>query len=406
MQNPSFPDPDSPEAIAADVAAVARVSAVPGILRFICDKTQMGFAAVARVTDTTWTACAVHDPIDFGLKAGSQLELKTTLCFESRAAREPIVIDHFDESPVYCGHHTARIYNLQSYISVPIIFSDGRYFGNLCAIDPHPRDLADDRTVNMFQAYAMLIASQLENEETQDENDLALSNERRTAELREQFIAVLGHDLRNPLNAVNATAALLIKQSKEPDTVKLGLRLKTVVRRMAGLIDDVMDFARGRMGSGIGVDIRPSDDLQDALHNVVAELRDTYPEITIRDRIQLDSVVHCDGVRVQQLLSNLLGNAIKHGAHDIPIVVTGGIEDDYLVLSVSNGGKSIAPDSLEKVFEPYWRPPESVSGGGLGLGLFICKQIADAHGGEIRVTSSSIDGTCFMARLPVHGVKR
>jgi signal transduction histidine kinase len=403
MQNLPTLAVDSPEAISADIAAVARVSAVPGILQFICKQTSMGFAAVARVTDETWTACAVHDAIDFGLKPGGQLPLKTTLCFESRAAREPIVIDCFDESPTFRGHHTGVLYKLQSYVSVPIIFSDGRYFGNLCAIDPRPHDVSDVRTVSMFEAYAMLIASQLESEESQVEHERMLTNERRTAELREQFIAVLGHDLRNPLDAVNGIAALLIRQETHPDTVKLGLRLKTVVRRMAGLIDDVMDFARGQMGSGIGVDINPSDNLQVALHNVVSELRDAHPEITIDDRMAWHAVVHCDGIRVQQLLSNLLGNAIKHGSRDTPIVVRGTVEDDFLVLSVTNGGKAIAPDSLGKVFEPYWRPPESVSGGGLGLGLFICKQIADAHGGEIRVTSSSAQGTCFVARLPIHG---
>ena len=403
MQNLPSSAIDSPEAIAADIAAVARVSAVPGILQVICNKTAMGFAAVARVTDQTWTACAVHDAIDFGLKPGGQLPLKTTLCFESRGAREAIVIDCFDESTAYRGHHTGEIYKLQSYVSVPIIFSDGRYFGNLCAIDPRPHDVSDVRTISMFEAYAMLIASQLEHEESQVAQERVLTNERRTAELREQFIAVLGHDLRNPLDAVNGIAALLIRQETHPDTVKLGLRLKTVVRRMAGLIDDVMDFARGQMGSGIGVDIRPSDNLQVALHNVVTELRDAHAEITIDDHLAWHAVVHCDGVRVQQLLSNLLGNAIKHGTRDVPIVVRGTVDEDCLILSVTNGGKAIAPESLEKVFQPYWRPPESVSGGGLGLGLFICKQIADAHGGEIRVTSSSTQGTCFVARLPIHG---
>lgn len=249
----------------------------------------------------------------------------------------------------------------------------------------------------------MLIAAQLENEASIEEKNLALSAERHNAELREQFIAVLGHDLRNPLGAVNATAEILIRQNITPENLKLGIRLKSVVRRMAGLIDDVMDFARGRMGSGIAIEIRPIDDLENALHNVVAELRDANPAVTIRDEISLDSVVHCDGVRVQQLLSNLLCNAIKHGSHDEPIVVSGKVIDSDLHLSVRNGGAAIAPDSLQKVFEPYWRPPESVAGGGLGLGLFICKQIADAHEGEIIVSSSSRDGTCFTARLPIHG---
>ena len=394
---------DEPREIAADIVAVSRISAVPGILQLICDKTGMGFSAVARVTSSSWTACAVHDNIAFGLPPGGSLDLKTTLCFESREAREPIVIDDFAANPKYCGHHTSRIYNLQSYISVPIIFSDGRYFGNLCAIDPEPRQLSDTRTLSMFEAYAALIATQLENEESLDQKDKALLDERHTAELREQFIAVLGHDLRNPLDAINAIAQLLSRAGFGAEPARLGERLSTVVRRMAALIDDVMDFARGRMGAGIGVEIHPIEHLGQALENVVNELRDGHPDVTIRSDIAIPVIVHCDGVRVQQMLSNLLGNAIKHGAKDIPILVEARISGADFVLSVTNGGAAIAPESLVKVFEPYWRPPESVAGGGLGLGLFICKQIADAHGGEIRVSSSSIDGTQFMARLPVHG---
>jgi hypothetical protein len=125
----------------------------------------MGYTAVARVSDLTWTACAVHDDIQFGLTPGGQLDLKTTLCFASRESREPIVIDNFSEDPNYRDHHTSRIYNLQSYISVPIVLSDGRYFGNLCAIDPQPRQVSDVRTVSMFEAYAKLIGLQLEIEQ-------------------------------------------------------------------------------------------------------------------------------------------------------------------------------------------------------------------------------------------------
>src|ERR1700761_2428619 len=132
-------DPD----LARDIEAVQRIDAVPSILRMICKNTGMGFAAVARVTEQSWTACAVQDEVNFGLAPGGQLDLHTTLCFESRAARASIVIDNFGNDPVYKGHHTARIYNLGSYISVPIVLPDGSYFGNLCAIDSNPNEISD-----------------------------------------------------------------------------------------------------------------------------------------------------------------------------------------------------------------------------------------------------------------------
>src|ERR1700709_1925318 len=106
------------------IDAVERIQAVPNILRVICQNTGMGFATVARVTNDTWTACAVRDEIGFGLKAGGALELKRTLCYESRMARKPIIIDKFSEDPLYRGHHSGVLYQLESYIYVPIVLSD------------------------------------------------------------------------------------------------------------------------------------------------------------------------------------------------------------------------------------------------------------------------------------------
>jgi signal transduction histidine kinase len=388
------------QGIKQDIEAVQRIDAVPSILRLICKNTGMGFAAVARVTDRTWTACAVQDEVEFGLVAGGELELHTTLCYESRTARASIVIDNFGNDPVYHGHHTSRIYNLGSYISVPIILPDGSYFGNLCAIDPAPADLSNARVVSMFEVFAELIAFQLATENRQRAAEAALLRERETSNLREQFIAVLGHDLRNPLSAVSATAELLSLRKSEPDLVKIGQRLKATTLRMARLIDDVMDFARGRLGSGIGVSIDEVDDLASALRAVIAEAREANRDRVLADDIAVNVPVRCDRTRVQQLLSNLLGNAITHGAAEFPVRVQARIDGNDWLLTVINGGNVIAPDALTRVFEPYWRPPSSKPGGGLGLGLYICKQIVLAHGGSLDVTSSAEAGTCFVARLP------
>ena len=391
---------DSAEAIAQDIAAVGRISAVPSLLRLICQNTGMGFAAVARVTDGTWTACAVQDDIDFGLKTGGQLDVATTLCSESRAARGPVVIDHASRDPIYRDHHTPRIYNIESYISVPIIRPDGAYFGNLCAIDPRPAVVSEPRVVAMFTAFADLIGTQLESEDRQTAAETELVNARATAELREQFIAVLGHDLRNPLAAVGATAELLARRS-EPELVRLGMRLGVTTRRMSQLINDVLDLARSRLGAGMGVVLEETTELAAALNDVVFELREAHPQRRIDADIAIARPVRCDRGRLQQLLSNLLGNALTYGAVDRSVRVSAAIEGDQLVLEVANEGVPIASGDLARVFEPYWRPLTSKPGGGLGLGLYICAQIAMAHGGAMRVESSAEAGTVFSARLPV-----
>ena len=193
---------DSPEEIAKDVLAVGRINSVPTLLQVLCETTGMRFAAVARVTDRTWTACAVHDDINFGLIPGGQLDVNTTLCTEVRQSRVPIVIDKASSDPRYCNHHTPRFYNIESYVSVPIVLADGRYFGNLCAIDPAPAKVSDPRVVSMFNRFAELIAQNLENDAARNSAVSALLDERAASELREQFIAILGHDLRNPLAAL------------------------------------------------------------------------------------------------------------------------------------------------------------------------------------------------------------
>lgn len=390
---------DTPEAIARDLAAVARISAVPSLLRIVCDNTGMRFAAVARVTDGTWTACAVEDHINFGLVAGGQLDVHTTLCKEARAARQTVVFDHASTNPTYRDHHTPRIYGIESYISVPIIRPDGTYFGNLCAIDPKPNLISDDKTVAMFQSFAELIGRQLALEQRQEAAEVALLDAQQTAELRDQFIAVLGHDLRNPLAAVSTIGEILLRRP-EQDVANFGQRIRSNAHRMSKLIADVLDLARGRMGSGLGVDIRPVDHLEAALRNVVAEMRDVHSGRTIAESYRIDGPAECDLGRLQQLLSNLLGNALDYGDPAQPVTVDVLLDPNWLEIAVCNQGETISPANLTRIFEPYWRPPESKPGGGLGLGLHICTQIVKAHGGTLQVSSSKESGTCFTARLP------
>ncbi|WPB58429.1 GAF domain-containing sensor histidine kinase [Xylophilus sp. GOD-11R] len=393
---------DDPAEIARDVAAVGRVSTVPALLKIVCQHTGMRFAAVARVTDGTWTACAVQDDIAFGLPVGGQLEVNTTLCVEARAARKPIAFDHASTDPVFAAHHTPRIYGIESYVSVPIVLPDGTYFGNLCAIDPAPNVVSDARTLDMFKLFAEVIAAQLHLEDSQKASSEALACERETSQLREQFIAVLGHDLRNPVSAVAGAGELLLRRGGDPDLLRIGERLRRTARRMSGLIDDVLDLARTRLGNGIGLDRERIDDVSQAWCDVVDELVQAHPDRDIRLKLMdVGCRVNGDRGRLQQLLSNLLGNALAHGSPDEPIVVSAHTEGGDVVLWVANGGAVIPADTLEKIFQPYWRPATSRPGGGLGLGLYICREIVRAHGGSIQARSSAEEGTVFEVRLPV-----
>ena len=169
----------------------------------------MGFAAVARVTEDRWICCAVRDEIAFGLTPGGELKVETTICHEIRQSGEAVVIDHVSEDAAFCGHHTPAQYGFQSYISMPIVLADGTFFGTLCAIDPRPARLNTPETIGMFKLFAELIAIHLDSAQRVAVSEATLLDERAASELREQFIAVLGHDLRNPLASIAAGARLL-----------------------------------------------------------------------------------------------------------------------------------------------------------------------------------------------------
>ena len=385
--------------LSADIAAVQGISAVPRILEVVCRSTGMGFAAVARVTEQRWVCCAVRDEIAFGLTPGGELEVETTLCHEIRQSHEAVVIDNVAEDAAYFGHHTPAKYGFQSYISMPIILADGTFFGTLCAIDPRPARVNTPQTIGMFKLFAELIATHLEAVDRLATSEATLLNERETSELREHFIAVLGHDLRNPLASIAAGTKMLAKAgSKDAAGEILGLMQKSVAR-MSALIDNVLDLARGRLGGGITLRRSPQS-LQPVLNLVIAELRVSTPGCRIETAFDLTQPVDCDGGRIAQLLSNLLGNALTHGTAGSPVGVQATTQDGAFELSVTNSGEPIPPEALGRLFQPFYRVAAQDPRQGLGLGLYISSEIARAHGGTIDVTSSP-EATRFTFRMPV-----
>ena len=121
-----------------DIDDIAQIPIVSRLLDVVCQTTGMGFAAIARVTEDNWITCSVRDDINFGLKPGDELEIKTTICDEIRMHQKSVVIDHVATDPNFSQHHTPLMYGFQSYISMPIIRKNGSFFGTLCAIDPKP----------------------------------------------------------------------------------------------------------------------------------------------------------------------------------------------------------------------------------------------------------------------------
>jgi signal transduction histidine kinase len=382
------------ETFEQDIAAVSSIKAIPTILDIVCRTTGMRFAAVARVTEDRWIACSVRDDINFGLKPGGELKVETTICHEIRQSGEAVIIDHVSEDGDYACHHTPQIYGLQSYIAMPIRLTDGSFFGTLCAIDPEPHRLKTPETIQMFEMFAEVIGFQLSAIKN-------LLDERNASALREQFIAVLGHDLRNPLASISGGASLLRKENLSERGARILDMVQGSVVRMSGLIDNVLDFARGRLGGGFTLSRQAGVDLEPILQQVVNELRVGAPGRTIETNFVLPDRVNCDPSRFAQMVSNLLANGLTHGAPDEPVRIHAATDGADLKLWIANKGKPIPPGAMERLFQPFFRGEAQPSQNGLGLGLHIASEIAKAHGGAIDVASTPQE-TRFTFRMPLN----
>jgi sigma-B regulation protein RsbU (phosphoserine phosphatase) len=228
-----------------------------------------------------------------------------------------------------------------------------------------------------------------------------VENEHERATLREQFIAVLGHDLRNPLAALAAGVRMLSDREMLSERGRIiAKEMSRSVIRATALIENVLDFARGRLGEGLTLERDSCEPLTPVLEQVVGEIRAIAPDREIVTEFAIDEPVDCDRARMAQLASNLISNAVTHGAAGMPIIVEAATREGSFILSITNGGIPIPEETQARLFQPFFRGAVRRSQQGLGLGLFIVSEIASAHQGVMDV-SSSAEGTSFTFSMPL-----
>jgi len=232
--------------------------------------------------------------------------------------------------------------------------------------------------------------------------ETAALREKETALLREQFIAVLGHDLRNPLAAI-ISGVRVLKRSASLDargTMIIDEMERSTGRALA-LINDVLDFARGRLGDGLVASRAEQHALEPVLTQVIGEIRAIVPDRQIGVTMSIDHPVYCDAERIGQLLSNLLSNAVTHGDPQREVRVDAWTDGENFKLDVTNFGPAIPGAALEKLFQPFFRANVRESREGLGLGLFIVQEVAKAHSGLVTIKSDEA-ATVFSFIMPLH----
>ena len=222
----------------------------------------------------------------------------------------------------------------------------------------------------------------------------------RDDQLRETFVAILGHDLRTPLGAIQTAGDLLKRRARTPEDAKMADIILRATHHMKGLTDDMLDLASSRLGEGIR--LFPVDvDLATLIATVTEELASSRAaDFSVETLGAIDG--HWDPGRMTQVLSNLLSNAVSYGAPSRPISIRiDGRAAEEVTIEVNNQGEPIAADVLPVLFDPFRRGRASAENkGGIGLGLYIAEQIVSAHGGTIQVQSNWEQGTTFTLRLP------
>ncbi|WP_341870995.1 ATP-binding protein, partial [Corallococcus llansteffanensis] len=223
-------------------------------------------------------------------------------------------------------------------------------------------------------------------------------------DFREELLAILGHDLRNPLHAVTASAFMLGRAPGLDDASKRAVdRIRKSSARMGRMINDILDFARTRLGGGIPVNARHVN-MDELCQGALEELQVTYPERPLPLKTRGGNLEgHWDPDRVTQVLGNLVVNALQHARSDSPVCTTLTDAGADVVMCVHNEGDPIPEDLLPRLFDPFKAsraPEESGKHRSLGLGLYIVHEIVQMHGGSVQVDSSAERGTTFTVRWP------
>jgi two-component system, sensor histidine kinase and response regulator len=226
-----------------------------------------------------------------------------------------------------------------------------------------------------------------------------LEKERReeSDRVKDLFLGAVGHDLRNPLHSIAMSAKLLRASSCPAESrQKHAIRIERAAHRMNEMIEDILDLTRGQFTGKVPVTLQPMD-LGDVCRSVIDEFQVAHPTREVVLDVQGNVTGEWDAGRLARVVSNLVGNAIEHRP-DVSVRVTLLDEDDRVALIVQNDGTPISADALPRLFEPFRRGDTSAAG--LGLGLYIVREIVRAHGGSVALASTPKDGTSFTVVLP------
>ena len=367
---------------------IASVPAIRTILESISRQTNMRIAAIAFVNSDRWVLTAIHDVIGLDLHPGYALASQTTICHDVCSQVSPVIIDEISSDERYATHRMPLQFGFQSYVSFPIRLHTGDVFGTLLAMDTLPNALDPGQTLEMFSVYADLVAFYLRAKYESEPDFFHGFEDRRDCELRELHVAMLDHDLRNPLSAIANAAGTIAQRTDDKMILDMVQIVQSSGHRMTAMVNNMMGFSRSRIGTCWLPDIQPEASLQEKLEQTISEhLINSRGRIVERD-FDLRETVHCDSTMIQQVAANLLSNALTHGHPEQPIRFRAYHQGGNFIISITNSCNQIPESELNRIFQPFAQTGHKEGRRkGLGLGLHIVSEIAAAHQGKVTVDS-------------------
>jgi signal transduction histidine kinase len=408
----------SEDSLSKDIQNIKQIPIVPTLLEVVCRTTGMGFAAIARVTQDRWIACGVRDEIHFGLEEGGELNIETTICNEIRDIGQIVVIDHVDENELYVNHHTPKLYGFQSYISMPIFLKNGDFFGTLCALDPKPAQLNNEKIMGMFKLFADLISFHLQSIDLMEKSDHAVSEMNRqlikSLDENRQYQHISSHNLQEPLRKIRMFSSMLVDATEENDTDRaktLALKVNANAQKFSMMIKDLSDFSELNSTSFETVDLNKI--ITDVCTQLDQELNAKNAVISVSVMPVLQAV----SLQMEQLFYHLIHNAIKFSKKEeilrIEIVsktlsstevaqyVPKAKGAQFVEIKLKDNGIGIEKSQHESIFDIFSQLPYEEEAKGRGIGLSYCRKIIRNHGGFITVSSEAGHGTDFSIILPI-----
>lgn len=366
------------------IELLTSLDAVATLLRVVCDLSGLRFATVAEVTDQRWTACAVHDRMDFSLAAGTELELEATMCSAVRSSHDPVIITDVTQDLTYCDHPLPQRYGWQSYLSLPVFRPNGTFFGTLCAFDRQPAPLlAEPSVIATLTGFARLLGELISREEQRRAEAPGPHGDSELRALREQLSVLFEQDLQRPLQTL---AHAMDDLAGQVAPVRLW---QADLRRLAQRSAEANDFVRARLGHGLPLKPVLVEGLNARIEALVARLRIEHPAPNCSTALPPQpAALRLDPERLLQALEAVLAFSLARTPAGQAVRLSGAFDERTYRLEVESGGAALEPAEITRLFQPVVVQIPGTAAT-LNLALYLAQDIVRGHGGSLDARSAA-----------------